>query len=85
MARDLQKITLYDVYLAVEESDGPHPLFNVNPDTNPQCKVGGHIQPILAEVYQEAQAAAMIRFNNVTVADIVDQINLKLHQEKLQD
>ena len=65
--------------------DGPHPLFNVNPDTNPQCKVGGHIQPILAEVYQEAQAAAMIRFNNVTVADIVDQINLKLHQEKLQD
>ena len=69
LARDLQKITLYDV----------------NPDTNPQCKVGGHIQPILAEVYQEAQAAAMIRFNNVTVADIVDQINLKLHQEKLQE
>ena len=84
LARDLQKITLYDVYLAVEDSDGPHPLFNVNHDTNPQCKVGGHIQPILAEVYQEAQAAAMIRFNNVTVADIVDQINLKLHQEKLQ-
>ncbi|MEM5032630.1 Rrf2 family transcriptional regulator [Limosilactobacillus fermentum] len=38
LARDLQKITLYDVYLAVEESDGPHPSSTLTPILTPSVR-----------------------------------------------
>ena len=47
------KITLLDVYLATEET----PLFTIDHNANPQCIVGGNIQPTLEDYYRAKYAS----------------------------
>ncbi|WP_251546528.1 Rrf2 family transcriptional regulator [Limosilactobacillus caecicola] len=75
LTREPSKITLYDIYLAVE---GDQPLFNVDKKTNPECIVGGNIQPVLTEFYHAADVAAKGRLNQFTLQDVLDSIGVRL-------
>lgn len=77
LARAADKITLLDVYLAIEKKK---PLFEIDYDTNPQCIVGGNIQQTLTYYYQEAENAALAKLNQITLADVIGTI--LVHQKQ---
>ena len=62
---------MLDVYLAVE---GDKQLFTLDTNTNPDCIVGGNIQKVLGNYYEEAKIAALRKFNNVSLQDIIETI-----------
>lgn len=71
LAKEPREITLLDVYLAVE---GDKQLFTLDTNTNPDCIVGGNIQKVLGAYYEDAKMAALRKFNNVTLQDIIETI-----------
>ncbi|MFC6201041.1 Rrf2 family transcriptional regulator [Lactiplantibacillus nangangensis] len=77
LAKPLSDISLLTVFYAVE---GDKSLFSVDPKTNPDCIVGGNIQNVLQQYYQDAQTAAEARLAKTSLQDIVD--NLLVEQAK---
>ena len=77
------EITLLDVYLAVE---GDKQLFTLDTSTNPDCIVGGNIQKVLGNYYEDAKMAALRKFNNVSLQDIVESllVEQKAKERKVQ-
>lgn len=71
IAIDTKDITLLDIYLITE---GHTPLFVVDKETNPLCRVGGNIQPVLTNIYDEAEKAALTVLNGQTMQDIIDSL-----------
>lgn len=71
LAKDPREITLLDVYLAAE---GERQLFTLDTNTNPDCIVGGNIQKVLGTYYEDAKMAALRKFNNVSLQDIIETI-----------
>ena len=82
LAKPTDKISLLDVYLAVERNK---PLFEIDHKTNPQCIVGGNIQETLSEYYNQAEIAAKAKLNDTRLSDVIDTIlNKKKEKEYLQ-
>lgn len=71
LSKTPKEITLLDIYLAVE---GDRQLFTLDTNTNPDCIVGGNIQKVLGTYYEEAKMAALRKFNNVSLQDIIETI-----------
>lgn len=71
LSKNPREITLLDVYLAVE---GDKQLFTLDTNTNPDCIVGGNIQKVLGAYYEDAKMAALRKFNNVSLQDIIETI-----------
>ena len=71
LAKETSEITLLDIYLAVE---GDRQLFTLDTNTNPECIVGGNIQKVLGAYYEDAKMAALKKFNQVSLQDIIDTI-----------
>lgn len=71
LARQPAKISLLDVYQAVEEEGN---LLHVDDKTNPKCVVGGNIQETLRVAYDEVQRAAETQMAQITLASLVDDI-----------
>ena len=70
LARPPEKISLLDVYDAVEQQ----PLFELHHTLpNQGCLVGRGIQPALKRFYSEAEAAMKQQFAQVSVADVLDE------------
>lgn len=76
MARPLEKITLLDIYKAVESSQ--EELFDFHANPNPACPVGGNIHAVLDEELAEAQQALETRLAQTTLADLTKKLNQKL-------
>lgn len=74
LSHSSKEITLLDVYLAVE---GDKQLFTLDTNTNPECIVGGNIQKVLGNYYEDAKMAALRKFNNVTLQDIIESIEVE--------
>jgi DNA-binding IscR family transcriptional regulator len=74
LAKAPQDISLYDVLLAVE---GDKHLFTIDQKTNPDCIVGGNIQPTLAAYYHQAEVAACAKLNSISLQDVLDTILVK--------
>ena len=70
--RPADKITLLDVYSAVE---GDKPLIHIDTNINPDCNVGVNIQRILQEKYQMIQKDAEESMRKVTLEQIVDEFH----------
>jgi len=79
LSRPTNEITLLDVYLAVE---GDRQLFTLDTSTNPECIVGGNIQKVLGSYYEDAKMAALRKFNNVTLQDIIETILVEQKQKE---
>jgi len=67
--------------LAVE---GDRRLFTLDTSTNPECIVGGNIQKVLGNYYEDAKMAALRKFNNVTLQDIIETILVEQKQKERQ-
>lgn len=82
IARPIDQISLLDVYLAIEKDK---PLFEIDHKTNPECPVGGNIQPTLEKFYLEAEIAAKAKLNQIKMSDIVDTILVKQKEKYLEN
>ena len=73
-ARNLDDVTLYDVYSAVEavSSDG---LFHFHANPNPKCPVGKNIHHALGEFLDEIQQSFEENLKAVKLSDIILRIN----------
>ena len=74
LARQLDQITLKDVYEAI----GAPALFNIGPDADrSECLVEQAVDARLGGALGEAEALVMRRFGEVTVADLADDFEVK--------
>jgi DNA-binding IscR family transcriptional regulator len=76
LARELSEITLLDVYKAVDVVQD-NELFSVHENPNPQCPVGRNIQDTIIPILSTAQIALEKVLGNVTIEDIVKDIQEK--------
>ena len=71
-----QKITLLDIYNAVESVEG-NQLFNFHKNPDPNCSVGMNIESVLGPQLSHAQQAMERELKGITLAEIVDQLRTK--------
>lgn len=71
LTRPLTKITLLDVYRAVE-SEGD--LFSIHPRPNPNCPVGSRIQETLEKAFEGAQDAMEARLAETSMQQVVREL-----------
>jgi len=76
LARELSEIRLLDVYKAVDVVQD-NELFSVHENPNPQCPVGRNIQETIIPILSTAQIALEKVLGNVTIEDIVKDIQEK--------
>ena len=74
LAMDAGKITLLDVYRAVDEQGD---VFAIHQDPNPKCMVGRNIQAVLRVRIDEAERALQAELARTTIADIAADIAAK--------
>ena len=74
LAKPAEKITLLDIYKAVE---GDKPLLHLDTHTNPDCGVGMNIQFALQDYYHEIQQTAEEKMKQISLQDIVDAYEKK--------
>ena len=71
LARPLSKVSLLDVYRAVEAEGS---IFSVHPRPNPKCPVGARIQETLSEVFEEAQGALERKLAGISLEAVVRKL-----------
>ncbi len=72
LARDAAKITLRDVYHAVDET---RVLVPIHPSPHPMCKVGGNITGALGATVQQVEEAVDARLERTTIAELLADVN----------
>ena len=72
LAKQLDEITLYDIYKAVESVDAEEGLFHFHEQPNPACPVGRNIHTVLDQRLADAQRALEEKLRQTTLAEIVE-------------
>ena len=72
LAKPLDDITLYDIYIAVDCVNGS--LFHFHENPNPDCPVGKNIHAALDGSLNEIQCAFEKKLKEVSVKDIAAKI-----------
>ena len=75
LARQPERITMLDVYRAVE---GDKPLLHLDTHTNPACGVGANVQIVIGERFADVQHAAERAMASISLADIIAQYRGRL-------
>ncbi|MFD1067143.1 Rrf2 family transcriptional regulator [Oceanobacillus locisalsi] len=81
LAREPEKISLLDIYNAVE---GNRQLLHLKTQTNPDCIVGCNIQKITAAYFQEIQQTTEQKMQQVYLSDLLHSIN-KVQQDSTNE
>lgn len=81
LTRKPSEISLYDIYLAVEDDQS---LFSIDEKTNPDCIVGGNIQPTLERFYQSADIAAKAKLAKISLQDVLNTILVRQAKKEAQ-
>ncbi|MFT8470890.1 MAG: Rrf2 family transcriptional regulator [Oenococcus sp.] len=77
LSRPANKISLLDIYLALDE----HPeLLKIDQHTSPDCPIGKQIPTIVHHYYDEIQNAAQAKMAVISLQDIVSDIKLSRKQ-----
>jgi Rrf2 family protein len=69
LARDLQQVTLYDIYEAL---DRPAILAMENRTESPGCRVEQAVNVAMEQAFHDAEAVLLNRFREVTLAELSD-------------
>ena len=77
LARHSEKITLLDVYQAVEDGSLFHFHYS---EPNPQCPIGAHITSALKGVFGEAEVAMKNALARFTVQDVSAEIKSRVEE-----
>ena len=78
LAKSPDKISLLEIFCAIE---GDKHLLTVDHRTNPKCIVGGHIQEVLGQFYEEVEASAKGSLARLTLGDVIDEILVRHNEE----
>ena len=78
---DLDKVTLYDIYAALE---APAILAIGNRNESPSCLVEEAVNTMMDQAFGEAEALLLGRFRQVTLAELSQYLHQRL-QERLQE
>ena len=70
LAQAADKITLLDVYNAINEGEEERDIFNFHPNPNPKCPVGSKIHLVLDDKLDDAQKAMKDSLSKTTIADL---------------
>ena len=73
LARPLEEITLYDVYIAVERVKGGK-LFRFHENPNPDCPVGKNIHSALDWALDEVQSSLEEKMRGITLREISQRL-----------
>ena len=73
LARPLEEITLYDVYIAVESVKGGK-LFRFHDNPNPDCPVGKNIHSALDWALDEVQSSLEEKMRGITLREISQRL-----------
>lgn len=84
LARDLDGITLLDVYRAVEVVDEGE-LFHVHEQPNPSCAVGANIEGVLRLMLVKAQEAMEGVLAAVTLAELVHVLAREIETKRIAE
>lgn len=76
ICRDLQAITLHDIYLALDE---PTLLAMGNRTESPGCLVEEAVNQALNQAFHEAEALLLARFRDVTLAQLSQDFHQRMH------
>lgn len=74
LAQAADKITLLDVYNAINEGEEERDIFNFHPKPNSKCPVGSKIHLVLDDKLDDAQKAMKDSLNKTTIADLSKDI-----------
>lgn len=66
-------ISLRDIYLSLQDEN----VFFMHEHPNPDCPIGGNIQPVLRKVFDDAQDAAASLLGRVTIADVLADVRAR--------
>ncbi len=72
-----ERLTLLRVYQAVTEESGGH-LLDIHQNANDACVVGRHIQPVLTDMFEQAERAFTRALSEQTLAQCVAAIRGRL-------
>ena len=81
LAKPLNEITLYDVYMAVECVDNEEGLFHFHENPNAKCPVGRNIHKVMDDRLSAVQTAMENELKSVTLAEIVDDTKKIISEE----
>lgn len=71
LARPAERITLKDVYHAVDEE---RELIPVHPSPHPQCKIGRNIKGVLGGTVAEVERTVDTQLDRTTIADLLADV-----------
>jgi Rrf2 family protein len=77
LAKDIEEITLLDIYRAVEVV-GEGELFQFHEHPNPHCPVGANIQSVLEMILLHAQTAMEQVFEEIRLKEFVTSLAQKI-------
>lgn len=80
LVKELQNITLFDIYQAVEVVPEKS-LFHLHEQPNPQCPIGANIQGVLQVVFLRAQCALEEVLTKVTMEELVAGLMEKISSD----
>jgi Rrf2 family protein len=81
LQKDLEEITLLDVYRAVEVVEEDE-LFKFHDHVNPECPVGANIESVFRLVLLQAQSAMEQVLAQVTLEQLVTELSEKISSSK---
>ena len=81
LTKQLDEITLYDIYKAVDSVDAEEGLFHFHEQPNPDCPVGRNIHRVLGQHLVDAQRAMEEMLRKTTLADIVEDTRQAVSDE----
>ncbi|MEE8808165.1 MAG: Rrf2 family transcriptional regulator [Lactimicrobium sp.] len=82
LAKPLDQISFYDVYMAVEKNK--EELFHIHENPNPNCPVGRNIHAALEKDLQEVQDHFENDLKNYKVSDVTNEIHQLVKQQNAQ-
>lgn len=71
--RDPSKITLYDIYIAVDGSS----IFKPDYNTGDNCYISDHISDVLEIKYHQIQQTVFDELKQMTLSNVINDIDLK--------
>lgn len=74
-------LTLYQIYKAIYESEHVH-VFDIHRNSNDECIVGRHIQPVLEDTFREIEERTEEQLSNETLAGCMKKLRKEIDRSK---
>ena len=81
LLKNPKDIPMLEIYQAVTEAE-TIPLFDIHKNPNDSCIVGQNIQPVLHQIFHEAEAEVKQKLQAITLADCIDNMRNQINENR---